>query len=151
LQWTGAVRVWILTADALPLVTSTGRTLAAVFPAVNVSGHMPIEKWSDRIVIVHLSADPHLGEDLQSAFDLVEQKPVDVVVDFGGVRYLNSSHLARLLKLRKAMVTAEKRLVLSAVDTQVWGAFLVTGLDKVFEFADAVPTALAAVQIGNPG
>jgi hypothetical protein len=35
------------------------------------------------------------------------------------------------------------------LDTQVWSAFLVTGLDKVFEFADSVPTALAALQISR--
>jgi hypothetical protein len=31
----------------------------------------------------------------------------------------------------------------------VWGAFLVTGLDKVFEFVDSVPLALATLQIEN--
>ena len=31
------------------------------------------------------------------------------------------------------------------VSTQVWGSFLVTGLDKVFEFSDSVSTALATL------
>ena len=107
---------------------------------------MPIEKWSDRIVIAHLSPDPHLGEDLQAVHDQVTGT-TDVVLDFAGVKYLNSSHIAKLLKLRKAISSVEGRLVLCAVDTQVWGAFLVTGLDKIFEFADSVPTALAGLQI----
>src|SRR5206468_3551764 len=117
---------------------------------------MPIEKWSDRIVIVHLSADPHLGDDLQSAQDLVPAAissaggaGPDIVLDFSSVKYLNSSHIARLLKLRKAMIAAGNQLVLCAVDTQVWGAFLVTGLDKIFEFTDSVPTALAGLQISQ--
>ena len=107
---------------------------------------MPIEKWSDRIVIAHLAPDPHLGEDLQSVQEQVSGE-TNVILDFAGIRYLNSSHIARLLKLRKAIVTAGSRLVLCAVDTQVWGAFLVTGLDKIFEFTDSVPTALAGLQI----
>jgi len=107
---------------------------------------MPIEKWSDRIVIAHLSPDPHLGEDLQSVQDQVSGE-TNVILDFAGIKYLNSSHIARLLKLRKAIVSAGSRLVLCAVDTQVWGAFLVTGLDKIFEFTDSVPTALAGLQI----
>jgi anti-anti-sigma factor len=111
---------------------------------------MPIEKWSDNVIIVHLAGDPHLGENLQAAVDEVEQRSVGVVLDFGAVRYVNSSHIARLLKLRKAVLTAGSRLVLCAVDTQVWGAFLVTGLDKIFDFADSVPTALASLQIGQP-
>jgi anti-anti-sigma factor len=111
---------------------------------------MPIEKWSDRIVIAHLSADPQLGEDLQNVQDQAgAQQNVDVVLDFAAVRYLNSSHIARLLKIRKVIATAGNRLMLCAVDTQVWGAFLVTGLDKVFEFADAVPTALASLQMSR--
>jgi anti-sigma B factor antagonist len=109
---------------------------------------MPIEKWSDRIVIAHLAADPHLGDDLQSVQDqLSDRAGPDVILDFAGIKYLNSSHIARLLKLRKAVHGAGNRLVLCAVDTQVWGAFLVTGLDKIFEFTDSVPTALAGLQI----
>ncbi|MEO6434842.1 MAG: STAS domain-containing protein [Tepidisphaeraceae bacterium] len=110
---------------------------------------MPIEKWSDRVVIVHLSADPHLNDDLQSAQEAVSPRAVDVVLDFAAVRYLNSSHIAKLLKLRKAAMAAGSRLVLCALDSQAWGAFLVTGLDKVFDFADSVPTALASVQIAQ--
>jgi hypothetical protein len=33
------------------------------------------------------------------------------------------------------------------MNNQVWGVFLVTGLDKVFEFADNVMLALATLQI----
>ena len=114
---------------------------------------MPIEKWSDRIVIVHLLPDPHLGEELQTVQEQMSQPgaTADAILDFASVKYLNSSHIARLLKLRKVISGAGNRLVLCAVDTQVWGAFLVTGLDKIFEFADSVPTALAAVQLSqNP-
>ena len=32
-------------------------------------------------------------------------------------------------------------------DDQVWGAFLVTNLDKLFEFTGDVPTALTTLQI----
>jgi len=110
---------------------------------------MPIEKWSDRIVIAHLAADPHLSEDFQSAQEEGAQEGIDVILDFAAVKYLNSSHIARLLKLRKVITTAGNRLVLCCVDTQVWGAFLVTGLDKVFEFTDSVPTALASVQLSR--
>src|SRR5688500_4307417 len=111
---------------------------------------MAIEKWSDRIIIVHLSSDPHLGENIQAAADEVAQRSVDVVLDFGAIRYVNSSHIARLLKLRKTVLSAGSRLALCAVDTQVWGAFLVTGLDNILDFNDSVPTALAALQLARP-
>ncbi len=37
--------------------------------------------------------------------------------------------------------------MLCGINTKAWGLFLVTGLDKVFEFADNVATGLASVQI----
>jgi hypothetical protein len=37
--------------------------------------------------------------------------------------------------------------VLCGVNTQIWGVLLITGLDKVFEFVDSVPVALASVQL----
>jgi len=110
---------------------------------------MAIEKWSERVSIAHLAGDPQMSDDLQALYEQAGQSPFDVVLDLGSVRYINSSHLARLLKLRKQMITAGGRLMLCAVDPQVWSTFLVTGLDKVFEFSDAVPTALATLQIAG--
>ena len=39
--------------------------------------------------------------------------------------------------------------MLCGVGNQVWGAFLVTGLDKIFHYTDDVTTALATLQIGE--
>lgn len=107
---------------------------------------MPIEKWSDKIVVVHLSDDPQFTEDLQSLGGPMRQN-ASIVLDFGGVRYVNSSNISRLLKLRKQLANTDARLMLCALSTQVWGVFLITGLDKIFEFSDNVPTALATLQL----
>jgi anti-anti-sigma factor len=58
------------------------------------------------------------------------------VLDFGSVRLVNSSNIARLLRLRNVMAQRESRLVLCNMSTQVWSAFLITGLDKVFTVSD---------------
>ena len=110
---------------------------------------MSIEQWSERVLIVRRAADPHLGEELQAPIERVATQPADVILDFATVRYLNSSHISRLLRLRKTALSAGSRLVLCAVETQAWGAFLVTGLDKVFEFCESVPTALATLQVAR--
>ena len=113
---------------------------------------MAIEDWSDRVVIVHLSAEPQFGDDLQTVTDratAARAQPIDVVLDFGGVRFVTSSQIAQLLKLRKDLGAVGSRLVLCAIDAQVWGAFLTTGLDKVFDFSDAVVTALASLQLSQ--
>ena len=109
---------------------------------------MSIEHWSENILVVELQDDPSFSDDLAALVDEVEaKKNLDVVLNFDGVNYLNSSNIARLLKLRKKITANKRKLVMCGIGTNVWGLFLVTGLDKVFEFADNVSTGLASVQI----
>ena len=113
---------------------------------------MPVEKWSDNVIVVRLADDPHLGDDLDALDAAVTQPPapVSAVVDFTSVRAVNSSTLARMLKVRKQMNAAGGRLVLCGMNDQVWGAFLVTNLDKLFEVSNSVAMALATVQMPAP-
>ncbi len=106
---------------------------------------MPVEQWSNRVTLARLADDPQLTEDLLALEQA--QRPHDVVLDFSGVNYINSSHLARLLKLRKKMISADRKMLLCGLEKQVWGAFAVTGLEKVFHISDDVATALATLQI----
>ena len=109
---------------------------------------MTIDRWSESIIVADLQDDPHFTDDMNSLFDEMDaQRNVNVVANIAGVTYLNSSNLAKLLKLRKKLIANKQRLVLAGIDTNVWGLFLVTGLDKVFEFAENVATALASVQM----
>lgn len=108
---------------------------------------MPIEKWSEKVNVLHLADDPQFTEDLAALEAQVTNKPMDAVLDMSAVHFVNSSNIARLLKFRKQMIGVQRRLVLCGVNTQVWGAFLVTGLDKVFEFSDNVTTGLATLQM----
>ena len=111
---------------------------------------MSIENWSENIVVVELQEDPAFADDLNSVIEqTAERNDVDVVLDFAAVNYVNSSNIAKLLKLRKRLINNKRRLVLCGIDTNVWGLFLVTGLDKVFEFADSVATGLACVQLSE--
>ena len=109
---------------------------------------MPVENWSETVVVVRLGDDPQFSEDLDSLEQTFRTNDVDVVLDFAGVHYINSSNIAKLLKIRKAVVQKEQRMVLCSVNTQIWGAFLITGLDKIFQFADNVTMGLTMVQIG---
>ena len=108
---------------------------------------MPVEKWSDSVVVVHLADDPQFSDDMESLEQSLSQSPKDAVLDFAAVRFINSSNIARLLKVRKSVLANDHRLMFCGVTNNVWGAFLVTGLDKVFEFSDNVPTALATLQM----
>ena len=109
---------------------------------------LSIENWSEKITVAELQDDPGFTDDLAALIDqTAERADRDIVLNFSGVGYVNSSNIAKLLKLRKQLISHRRRLVLCGIDPNVWGIFLVTGLDKVFEFADSVAIGLATVQI----
>ena len=49
----------------------------------------------------------------------------------------------------KRINEGSSRLRVCAVQDQVWGVLLITGLDKIFEFTDDIATSLASLQINN--
>ncbi len=110
---------------------------------------MGIQDWSERIVVVDLSDDPQFTDDLNALIDLVEKRNgSDVLLNFTAINFLNSSNIAKLLKLRKLLHSnAPGKLRLCGINNSVWGVFLVTGLDKIFEFSDDVPSGLATLQM----
>src|SRR5580765_4366238 len=108
---------------------------------------MPLEKWSDKVNVLHLADDPQFSEDIAALDDQLAIKPADAILDLSAVHFVNSSNISRLLRRRKQMISHDRRLVVCGVSAQVWGTFLVTGLDKVFEFSESVSTALAKLQL----
>ena len=109
---------------------------------------MAIQEWSDEIVVVELADDPQFTDELTSVTDMIDKNPRHVVLNFNVVGFINSSNVAKLLRLRKAVSTNGRKLILCEVNTQVWGVFLVTGLDKIFDFTNDIATALATLQLG---
>jgi len=110
---------------------------------------MAIQDWSERITVVELSEDPQFTDELAALMDRLAKKSTDVVLNFAAVSFVNSSNISRLLRLRRAMITNQRRLILCGINSQAWGVFLVTGLDKIFEFVDDMATALATIQLAS--
>ena len=108
---------------------------------------MSTQKWSDNIVMVDLVDDPEMTDELTALIDQMEKEARDAVLNFSQVRFLNSSNISRLLKLRKVLLDHQRRLVLCAIPIQVWGIFLLTGLDTLFDVAEDTASALASLQM----
>ncbi|GMU83101.1 MAG: STAS domain-containing protein [Phycisphaerales bacterium] len=111
---------------------------------------MPVENWSETVVLGELGDDPQYTDDLSAIIEQCTANPnLDVLLNFSAITYLNSSNIAKLLKLRKLVtITNSRKLKLCGINRQVWGVFLVTGLDRIFDVCDDVPTGLASLQIG---
>ncbi len=108
--------------------------------------------WSPEIVICDLADEPELSEELGDLTSRLQQHPSgqavpNVVLNLSAIGYLNSSNLAQLLRLRKILVESGGRLKLAAVADSVWSIMLLTGLDKVFQFAPDKATAIASLQL----
>ena len=110
---------------------------------------MGIQNWSDEITVVELSDDPQFTDDLSGLMETLASAPRDVVLNFAAVGFVNSSNLSLLLRLRKAVLSSRRRIVICDVNSQVWGIFVVTGLEKIFEFTGDIATALATLQLAS--
>lgn len=110
---------------------------------------MPIENWSDNVLLVELADDPQFTDDMNSVLEAVEaREDLDVLLSFQNVSFVNSSNIAKLLKLRKILtVNRDRKLKICAVNTHVWGVFLVTGLDKIFDVHNDVASGLASLHL----
>ncbi len=111
---------------------------------------MPINDWSDDITIAELTDEPGFSEDISALMRRLdrEEGAPDFILDLKGVTYLNSSNIAQLLRLRKGVITAGRRMRICSVPDPVWGVLMVTGLDKILDFTDDVSTSLASLQLG---
>ncbi len=108
---------------------------------------MAVKHWSEEILLVELDPEPEFSAQLAAAREQIEQRPVHAVVSLGKVDMLNSSNIGQLLRLRQKLVERDRKLRLCAISDQLWGVLLAMGLDKVFQFAEDVPSALAGLQL----
>jgi len=107
---------------------------------------MSVQKWDDDTLVVHLSDDPVLSEDMAEVNARLDDAGRDLVLDFSDVTLLTSSGISALLRVRKRNIEAGRRLVLCAPRDTVWSVFLTTGIDGLFEFAENVTQALARIK-----
>lgn len=108
---------------------------------------MATQEWSDDIVMVDLADDPDFSDEIASLTERMEQEAKSIVLNFTDMKFLNSSNISRLLKLRKVLIDKDCRLLLCEIPIQIWGVFLLTGLDSLFDVAEDTASALAALQI----
>ncbi len=115
---------------------------------------MPLNAWSETITIAELCNEPLFSEDLDNLVSRIDEIRRDgdegvpnVIVDLSQVDTVNSSNLGALLRIRKTLLSADRRLMLCRVSDGVWTAMIATGLDRVFDFVEDTTTALAALQL----
>jgi anti-anti-sigma factor len=109
---------------------------------------MPIQQWSDQIVVVEIGDNPQFTDELDGLEEqLGLHMSLDVVVNMRGVSYVNSANIAKLLRLRKVVIAKKRRICLTGINEEVREVLLMVGLDQLFDVADDTASALALLQM----
>ncbi|MCP4710736.1 MAG: STAS domain-containing protein [Planctomycetes bacterium] len=83
-------------------------------------------------------------------FDIVQaHTPIDFLLSFSNVSYLNSSMLGILIRLKKRIKESQGRLKLCSLKPKIYEMFLFTEVYKLFEICDDQKTALNQFRTEN--
>lgn len=97
---------------------------------------------SKGLLTANLSNDPPLDETLREVAERADGSPApNVLLDFGGVEHMNSSHLAQIMKLHKALEPSGRTLVLCGMNERVRSVFDLSNLSRVLHIEDDVDAA----------
>ncbi len=107
---------------------------------------MAVQQWNEDTLVVKLTDDPVLSEEMAEVNVRLDETDRDVVLDFSDLALLTSSGISKLLRLRKRTIVAGRKLLLCSLQDRVWSVLLVTGLDAIFVFAEDVSEALTRIQ-----
>jgi len=111
---------------------------------------MAFQNWSEDIILVELSREPQMRDELKTVTDIVSDRgDCDVIIDFSNVDIITSSSLSQLLRLRQLVIDCGHRLIFCSVPAFTKSTFSVTGLDGIFELADDKVAASAILQCAN--
>ncbi len=114
------------------------KTPTAMVPSHRVAGEAVVASVSGEV-------DLSNSDDLRrSLLELVERHaPKKLILNFGAVDYLDSSAIAVLVEVHKALRKVGGKLYLTNLQTRVKGIFRVARLDLIFGLVDDEAAALA--------
>ena len=106
------------------------------------------EKMENGIAVLALKGDllgePDTSNLREKIHSLVSDNVKQVVIDLGGVSYMNSSGLGTLIASLTTMRNAGGELRLARVEGKVQNLFVMTQLVKVFDTYETVDRALGS-------
>lgn len=83
-----------------------------------------------------------IGEQLFSLVDELGRRKL--LLNFSNVEYLSSAALGKFITLNKKVKAVEGKLILCAIDPQIYEVFEITRLDKLFNIQKDEQSALQA-------
>lgn len=109
-------------------------------------------EFSGRVAVATLTDEKILDEAQLQALEgsfmpLIEQNPgIQLIVDFGHVKFLTSSVLGLLIRVSKKIYESDGKLRFCSITPKILEIFKITRLDKIFEIYPDVDEALVGLK-----
>lgn len=108
------------------------------------------DRISEKIAVLELSGrltvNDHAGVLKDAVTDAVRRGALHVVLDLGGVHYIDSTRLGEIIAAHVTLARQEGRLALAATPERLIELLTLSGLNDVFERFDTVDEALASLK-----
>jgi len=79
----------------------------------------------------------------ESIMSVIEQaKQINLILDFGNVRFLSSAVLGLLIRISKRVYEHDGQLRLCRINPKIYEIFKITRLTKTFDIYDDIETAI---------
>jgi anti-sigma B factor antagonist len=98
-------------------IQSEGQTAVAALKSASITD-------ADQIEQIHLQINSFVEE----------EKPKKLIIDFQNVKFFSSQMLGVLVELRTKLQNYNARVLISAINPQLYRIFRITNLDKLFRF-----------------
>jgi len=106
------------------------------------------EKMENDVAVLTFKGDllgePDTTKIRDKIHSLVSDNIKKIVIDLGGVNYMNSSGLGTLISVLTTVRNSHGELILANVGGKVQNLFLITQLTKVFDSYETVDRAMAS-------
>jgi len=102
-------------------------------------------EWIDKDVVVRITGDidaARAPSTQQPLLELLDKNPRRIVVNFQGVKYMDSAGLASFVKLLSRARKKNVELHMVELSAMLKGLFEITRLDTVFDISDTEEAAL---------
>jgi len=102
-------------------------------------------EWIGRNVVARITGDINAAQAniaQQPLLELLDKKPVKLVINFQNVAYMDSAGLASFVKLLSRSRKTDIELHMVALSPMLKGLFEITRLDTVFDISDTEEAVL---------
>ena len=120
----------------------------AIKPSISVeyTGNATIIRFSNEKILEEQDIKA-LQESIMSVIEQSER--INLILDFGNVRFLSSSVLGLLIRISKRIYERDGQLRLCSINPKIYEIFKITRLTKTFDIYTDIETAIEGLSQTN--